>query len=172
MSHQTESAAPARIPRWHDAAMTTSSARAAQLPVDRASIEHRLITMRKSVGQLDGLGALDSARLAADPGAGLVIERILALLYDLALVINRAALSGRQPGTPAASFGAAERAGVIDAELADALAPADGPHHVLVQLCLDTEPEKVPAIVDAARSGYREYVRQLTDWITADAGED
>ena len=144
--------------------MTTSSAGAAQLPVDRASIEHRLITMRKSVGQLDSLGALDSARLAADPGAGLVIERILALLYDLAAAVNRTAL----PGTPTASFGAAEKAGMIDAELATALAPADGPHHVLVQLCLDTEPEKVPAIVEAARSGYREYVRQVSDWITAD----
>ncbi|MBK6010642.1 hypothetical protein [Streptomyces sp. MBT53] len=152
--------------------MTTSSAGAAQLPVDRAAIEHRLITMRKSVGQLDGLEALDSARLAADPGAGLVIERILALLYDLALAINRTALSGRRPGTPTASFGAAERAGVIDAELADALAPADGPHHVLVQLCLDSDPEQVRAIVDAARSGYREYVRQVTDWITDDLGED
>ncbi|SEF00435.1 hypothetical protein SAMN05216489_09535 [Streptomyces sp. 3213] len=94
--------------------MTTSSAGAAQLPVDRASIEHRLITVRKSVGQLDSLGALDSARLAT------------------------------------------------------ALAPPDGPHHVLVQLCLDTEPEKVPAIVEAAWSRYREYVRQLSDWITAD----
>ncbi|MGX9883210.1 hypothetical protein [Streptomyces sp. NPDC002276] len=152
--------------------MTTSSAGAAQLPVDRASIEHRLITMRKAVVQLDGLGALDSARLAADPGAGLVIERILALLYDLAAAINRAAPSGRQPETSAASFGAAERAGMIDAELADALAPADGPHHVLVQLCLDSEPERVPAIVDAARSGYREYVRQVTDWITTGPGED
>ncbi|XUL93706.1 hypothetical protein ACQ86D_49715 [Streptomyces galilaeus] len=146
--------------------MTTSSAGAAQLPVDRASIEHRLITMRKSVGQLDSLGALDSARLTADPGAGLVIERILALLYDLAVAINRAALSGQRPGT-STSFGAAEKAGMIDTELATALEPAEGPHHVLVQLCLDTEPEKVPAIVDAARSGYREYVRQVTDWIAA-----
>ncbi|MGW3104295.1 hypothetical protein [Streptomyces sp. NPDC001100] len=123
-------------------------------------------------GRPDSLGALDSARLAADPGAGLVIERILALLYDLAAAINRAALPGRQPGTPADSFGAAERAGMIDAELADALAPADGPHHVLVQLCLDTEPEKVPAIVAAARSGYREYVRQVTDWITTGPGKN
>ena len=143
--------------------------------MDRAAIEHRLITMRKSVGQLDTLGALDSARLAGDPGAGLVIERILALLDDLAAAINRevsTALSGEPPRTPAAAFGAAGKAGMIDAGLAGALAPADGPHHVLVQLCLDTEPEKVAAIVDAARSGYREYVRQVTDWITADPGED
>lgn len=159
---------------WHDAAMTTSrAAGTAPVTVDRAAIEHRLITMRKSVVQLDSLGRLDSARLANDPGTGLAVERVLALLNDLAFVINRHVCEGvlgeAPPRTPAASFGAAERAGLIDAELAAALAPADGPHHVLVQLCLDAEPEEVAAVVSAARSGYREYVRQVTDWISASA---
>lgn len=156
---------------WHAAVMTTSSAGTAPVTVDRASIGHRLITMRKSVVQLDSLGRLDSARLADDPGTGLAVERVLALLNDLAFAINRhvceGVLSEAPPLTPAASFGAAERAGLIDAELAAALAPADGPHHVLVQLCLDAEPGMVAAVVSAARSGYREYVRQVTDWIGA-----
>ena len=151
--------------------MTTPSAGAARVAVDRASIEHRLITMRKSVVQLDSLGPLDSARLENDPGAGLAVERVLALLNDLAFAINRhvsaVVLGEVPPGTPAASFGAAERAGMIDAGLATALVPEDGPHNVLVQLYLDTEPEQVDAVVSAARSGYREYVRQVTDWITA-----
>lgn len=139
------------------------------MTVDRAAIEHRLITMRKSVVQLDSLGRLDGARLENDPGTGLALERVLALLNDLALAVNRQVCAGVlgevPPQTPAASFGAAERAGLIDAGLAAALAPADGPHHVLVQLCLDAEPEEVAAVVSAARSGYREYVRQVTDWI-------
>ncbi|MFC4501567.1 MULTISPECIES: DUF86 domain-containing protein [Streptomyces] len=138
--------------------------------LDRASIEHRLITMRKSVGQLDSLGPVGRARLESDPETGLVVERILALLIDLAFAINRhvsAAVLGEEPRTPAASFGAAEKAGLIDAELATHLTPPDGPHNVLVQLYLDTEPEEVTAVVSAARSGYREYVRQVADWITA-----
>ncbi|MFI6466991.1 hypothetical protein [Streptomyces sp. NPDC050528] len=151
--------------------MTTSSAGAVPVTVDRAAIEHRVITMRKSVVQLDSLGRLDSARLADDPGTGLAVERVLALLNDLAFAINRHVCEGElgeaPPQTPAASFGVAERAGLIDAELAAALAPEDGPHHVLVQLCLDAEPEEVAAVVAAARSGYREYVRQVTDWISA-----
>lgn len=158
-------------PEWHDAAMTTSSAGTAQVTVNQAAIEHRLITMRKSVVQLDSLGRLDSARLANDPGTGLAVERVLALLNDLASTINRHVSEGvlgeAPPQTPAASFGTAARAGLIDAELAAALAPADGPHHVLVQLYLDAEPEEVAAVVTAARSGYREYVRQVTDWISA-----
>ncbi|MFE2884678.1 hypothetical protein [Streptomyces sp. NPDC059272] len=152
--------------------MTTSRAGAAPPAVNRASIEHRLITIRKSVVQLDSLGPLDSARLESDPGTGLAVERVLALLNDLASAINRdvaVGVFGETPRTPDASFGAAERAGLIDGELAAALAPADGPHHVLVQLHLDTEPEELAAIVSAARSGYREYVRQVTDWITASA---
>lgn len=156
---------------WHAAVMTTSSAGAAPVTVDRAAIEHRLITMRKSVVQLDSLGRLDSARLADDPGTGLAVERVLALLNDLAFAINRhvcEGVLGEAPLlTPAASFGAAERAGLIDAELAAALAPEDGPHHFLVQLCLDAEPEEVAAVVAAARSGYREYVRQVTEWVSA-----
>ncbi|MFJ3895835.1 hypothetical protein [Streptomyces sp. NPDC090083] len=152
--------------------MTTSRAGAVPVAVDRASIEHRLLTMRKSVVQLDSLGPLDSARLESDPGTGLALERVLALLHDLASAINRhvcAGVLGDTPQTPAASFGAAARAGLIDGGLAAALAPADGPHHVLVQLRLDTEPGEIAAIVSAARSGYREYVRQVTHWITANA---
>ncbi|MFJ5306736.1 DUF86 domain-containing protein [Streptomyces sp. NPDC088350] len=154
--------------------MTTSSAGAARVAVDRASIEHRLITMRKSVVQLDSLGPLDGARLENDPGTGLAVERVLALLHDLAVAINGQVSSevwGEvPPPTSAASFGAAERAGMIDAELATALAPADGPHNVLVQLYLDTEPDEVAGVVAAARDGYREYVRQVADWIAAHRG--
>jgi uncharacterized protein YutE (UPF0331/DUF86 family) len=150
--------------------MTTSSAGTAPVTVDRAAIEHRLITMRKSVVQLDSLGRMDGARLENDPGTGLAVERVLALLNDLAIAINRQVCAGvlgeAPPRTPTDSFGAAERAGLIDAELAAALAPEDGPHHVLVQRYLDAEPEEVAAVVSAARSGYREYVRQVTDWIT------
>ncbi|KPI05301.1 protein of unknown function DUF86 [Actinobacteria bacterium OK074] len=142
--------------------------------LDRASIEHRLITMRKSVGQLDSLGPVDRARLENDPGTGLVIERILALLADLAHAINRhvsAAVLSEEPPSPAASFGAARRAGMIDTELATALVPPDGPHNVLVQLYLDSEPDEVAAIVSAARSGYGEYVRQVEAWVVVRSAE-
>lgn len=131
-------------------------------------IEHTLITMRKSVEHLDSFGPVDRACLARDPAIGLVVERNLALLADLAFEINSqvaAAMLGEVPRTPAVSFGAAEKAGMIDADLATALAPEDGPHHVLVQLYLDTQPEEVAAIVSAARSGYGEYVRQVADWL-------
>ena len=141
--------------------------------LDRGSVEHRLITMRRSVGQLDTLGPVDRARLDSNPATGLVVERILALLDDLAFAINShvsAAVVGAVPRTSAASFGTAEQAGMIDGELAGVLAPADGPPNVLVQLLLDSEPDEVAAVVAAAVSGYGEYVRQVTRWAAAQAG--
>jgi len=125
--------------------------------------------MRRSVGQLDSLGPVDRTRLESNPATGLVVERILALLVDLAFAINShvaAAVLGEVPRTPAGSFGAAVQAGMIDADLATVLAPPD-PHNVLVQLYLDSEPEEVAAIVSAALSGYEEYVRQVARWTAA-----
>ena len=133
-------------------------------------MENRLVTMGRSVGQLGAPGPLDPGRLARDPASGLVVERVLALLADLAFEVNRqvaAAVLGETPETGAAAFGAAERAGVIDARVAAALTPPDGPHHVLVQLYLDTEPERVAGVVSAAVTAYREYVSQVTRWTAA-----
>jgi uncharacterized protein YutE (UPF0331/DUF86 family) len=140
--------------------------------LDPRAVENRLVTIRKSVGQLAAPGPLDPERLDRDPAVGVVVERALALLADLAFEINRqvaAAALEETPATAAAAFGAAARAGLIDARLAAALTPPDGPHHVLVQLYLDTEPERVAGLVSAATAGFREYVRQVAAWLAGDA---
>lgn len=123
--------------------------------------------MRKAIGQLESAGPVNVARLAQNPATGLAVERALALLEDLALAINRdvsAAVLGQIPQTCAAAFSSARKAGLIDARLASDLVPASGPHNVLVQLCLDREPEAIEAIVASALAGYREYVRQVANW--------
>src|SRR6266496_736711 len=131
------------------------------------SIEHRLITIRKSLERLEAAGPVGSERLADDPAAGLVIERILALLADVAGVINShvsTVVLGEVPQTPAASFGKVAAAGLIEPELANLLAPPAGLHHVQLQLCLDINPDRVRAIVTSALAGYNEYVRQVSRW--------
>lgn len=128
------------------------------------------MTIRKGIDQLESLGPLGAARLENDPTTGLVIERLLALLVDLAHLINRHAsevVLGVTPRTCEASFGAAAKAGMIEESLAAELAPMDGPHHVLMQLSLDADPEEAAAVVAGALTGYGEYVRQVTDWIAA-----
>lgn len=126
------------------------------------------MTIRKGIDQLESLGPLGGARLENDPTTGLVVERILALLVDLAHLINRHAAEvvlGVTPRTSEASFGAAAKAGMIEESLAADLAPMDGPHHVLMQLSLDTEPEEAAVVVAGALTGYAEYVRQVAAWI-------
>ena len=74
--------------------------------LDRQAVENRLVTMVKSVGQLGAPGPLDRERLARDPASGLVVERVLALLADLAFEVNRqvaAAVLGETPETGAAA---------------------------------------------------------------------
>ena len=135
--------------------------------LDKGAIEHRLITMRKSIVQLESAGRVDVACLDQNPAHGVAIERMLASLDDLAFAINRhiaAVVLGEAPLTSAASFGAARRAGLIDEHLAATLVPEEGPHNLLVQLCLDSDPGSIEAIVADAISGYHEYLRQVVDW--------
>ena len=132
----------------------------------------RLVTIRNSVDQLDAAGPIDRARLDRDSASGMVVERMLALLGDLAFQVNRraAAALGEAPESPAAALGAAARAGLIDERLVAALAPPDEPHHLLVQQYLDTEPQRVAGVVSDAVAAYREYVRQVTAWLTGGIG--
>lgn len=130
------------------------------------------MTIRKGIDQLESLGPLGGARLESDPTTGLVVERILALLVDLAHLINShvaEVVLGVTPRTSEASFGAAAKAGMIEESLAADLAPMDGPHHILMQLSLDTEPEEAAVVVAGALTGYGEYARQVAGWI-ADQG--
>jgi uncharacterized protein YutE (UPF0331/DUF86 family) len=142
-------------------------------PMDRKAVRNWLVTMRNSVGQLSSAGPIDRARLACDPSSGLVVERMLALLADLAFDINRqaAAALGEAPESPTAAFSAAARAGLIDERLAMALTPPDGPHHLLVQQYLDTEPERVAGVVSDAVAAYREYIRQVDPRTAKRTGE-
>ena len=130
---------------------------------DLTTLERRLATMRKAIGQLEALGPLRGARLASEAATGVVVERILALLLDLAVAINREALG-------ATSFAEAGAAGLISPDVAAALAPDDGPHHVLLQLTLDVEPDEAAAVVAAALAAYQEYVRQVSRWLVGDTG--
>ncbi|MFE5027478.1 hypothetical protein ACFRAO_30160 [Streptomyces sp. NPDC056656] len=137
-------------------------------PLNVSAIERSLMTMRTSLDQLESIGPVDVARLTGDCAVGVVVERVLALLAELACVINRrisATVLGEVPVTSAGSFASAARAGAIEGRLALTLAPPEGPHHVLVQLVLDAEPEAVAPVVSEALSGYRAYAHQVADWV-------
>ncbi|MFF0818653.1 hypothetical protein ACFYVR_26420 [Rhodococcus sp. NPDC003318] len=136
------------------------SPRDAEARSDLERVDHILITMRHALHQVESVGPIDVALLERDSASGLVIERVLANLMDMAFDINchvSRASSGTTPATFAESCEAAVELGLIDAELASELVPVDGPHHVLMQLCLDSEPEQVEAVVARALSAFRGF---------------
>lgn len=122
--------------------------------------------MRKSVGQLESYGPIDTALLEHKPDAGLVAERILFFLNDLAFEINgfiARVVLGRTPRSLQDSFEAAVLAGVIEADLATRLHP-DDPLHIVLQLSLDADPDAVKAIVSDALSDFTEYIVLVAAW--------
>ncbi|MCD4533073.1 hypothetical protein LRP67_03130 [Nocardioides sp. cx-169] len=139
--------------------------------LDLAAIDHRLISMKKSIEQLESYGPLNTSLLEDKPAAGLVAERIMFFLADLAVEINGYLARGvahRFPRGESESYLAAVSAGVIDAELVPRLIPDEGPHHVLLQLSLDSDPEAVEAIVAEALSAYGAYTQQVSAWVRSE----
>lgn len=132
------------------------------------SVANKLITMRKSIGQLESLGPVNGERLESIPQIGLVAERILTLLHDLAFEINTqtaAAVLDDCPRTAAAAFRAAAKAGVIDNRLTARFTALDEPHHVLFQLQLDSEPADAAAVACEALDAFARYTEQVSCWI-------
>jgi hypothetical protein len=138
---------------------------------DHEVIENKLVTIGRTVEALNALGAVSVERLAEQPSIGLVIERDLWLIRDLAQSIETIIARLHADVASLNSYGATVRAGVIDHALAERLEPDDGPYHVLVQLCLDSDPNEVAVVVNAAVTAFREYVRLLTSWNADDRAQ-
>lgn len=134
---------------------------------DSERIDHILITMRRALAQLEGIGPVDVELLEQNPTAGLVIERVLANLGEMAFAVNchvSRTMAGVVPETFAESCESAVEFGLIDRSLASGLMPDEGPYHVAMQLCLDSEPVRVEAIVDGALAAFQEFERRAVRW--------
>lgn len=150
--------------------MTEIAARASVSAFSRTEserIEHILISIRRTLAQLEELGAVDVELLEGNPAGGLVIERMLANLLDLVIDVNTVVVQGlgaRPPATFAESCEAAIAVGLFDRDLAEELRPAEGPHHVVLQLCLDSDPGGVEAVVARAVSAFQDFERRAAEW--------
>ncbi|GAA3137422.1 hypothetical protein [Rhodococcus sp. (in: high G+C Gram-positive bacteria)] len=153
-----------------DIALSDAAERSSQIASSRSDserIDHILITMRRALVQVEAIGPVDVELLELNSTVGLVIERVLANLMDMAFDINchvSRECSGPTPETFSESCKGAVRCGLIDKELASELMPADGPHHVVMQLCLDTEPEQVEAVVARALSAFQKFECRAAEW--------
>lgn len=131
--------------------------------IDWRSVRAKLRTIRELLDALTDLGIVGRSRLDAEPLTALAVERILCLVVELAFSCNghvAVGLLGRAPDTYRESFELAADAGLIDADLAQALRPSAGLRNVLVHAYLDIDRDIVAAAVPVMIELYGEYVRQ------------
>jgi uncharacterized protein YutE (UPF0331/DUF86 family) len=129
--------------------------------------------MRRLLDELSRLGTVDADRFAREYATQLIVERIVSQLVDLAAGINAHVLAvetGTAPPDVRRSFAAVAAAGLIEGDLAAALAPSAGLRNVLVHAYVDLDVGRLVVAVPLAAEQYGEYVRQVARWLAERAG--
>lgn len=133
-------------------------------------VQSRLAQMRLLLDDLDRLGSPTAADLDDDRFQRHVLEHVLVQLIQLAVAVNShvvAAVLGRSVPDYRSSFSAAVQAGLIDADLAEALAPSVGLRNVLVHEYLDVDLDIVAGAVPQARRDFAAFVASASAWLAA-----
>ncbi|MGF1661253.1 MAG: DUF86 domain-containing protein [Kineosporiaceae bacterium] len=143
--------------------------------LDDETVEAKIALIRERLDLLEGLGAIDAARLESDLATRLVVERALTHVVELAAAVNShvaATTLGRSPRDYRQSFALAAESGLVDHELGRALAPSAGLRNVVVHEYLAIDFEILAAAVPRALEGYRAYVTAVARWLLARRDRD
>lgn len=100
----------------------------------------------------------------------LVVERLLQLIIQVALDINRYCLKRlkiKQPQDNVTTFIEVSKLGIITPELAESLAESAGLRNRLVHVYEEIDPVKVHAAIQKALQYYPIYQRQVTSYLDA-----
>jgi uncharacterized protein YutE (UPF0331/DUF86 family) len=136
--------------------------------LDGESVLAKLALMRERVDLLASLLPIDGPRLEQDLGTRLIVERALTHVVELAVAINShvsANVTGRGPHDYTRSFAAAADAGLLDRDLADALAPSAGLRNLVVHEYASVDLDRLAAALPLAVQQYRRYVAVVASWL-------
>lgn len=120
---------------------------------------------------LDSLKCFESVTLEEyidDYNKQLVVERLLQLIIQVAIDINRyflKQLEVEQPETNFEIFIEVGRRGIIAMELAEQLAPSGSLRNRLVHMYEEIDPVKVHEAIQKTLQTYRIYQRQVTNYL-------
>lgn len=126
--------------------------------------------MQDLLDDLRSVRGLTADKLSRDRMTRHAVERILIQLVDLAVSVNghvAAARLGRGPATYRDSFRLAAEAGLLDAQLADQLAPSSGLRNVLTHEYVEVDLQLVAQSVERALSDYPRYIRSAAAFLAA-----
>ena len=136
--------------------------------LDPATIQRRLVEMRRTTGHLTELVPVTAAELEADWRRRALVEHLFERLVELSVAINShvaAARGGVPPDEYRASFKAAADAGALQPDLADLLGPAAGLRNVITHDYLDTDLALLATGVNAAPADFTAYVEAVATWL-------
>ena len=136
--------------------------------LDVAVVTNRLRLLQETLDQLAEVRGITAERLRSEALVRAGVERLLQVVVDLAVDVNVhvvTALLGRAPITGRESFFAAEEAGVLEADLAQRLAPSAGLRNVLVHRYTDIRVDLVAAAVGEVLDVYPAYVEQVATFV-------
>jgi uncharacterized protein YutE (UPF0331/DUF86 family) len=131
--------------------------------LDRSVLTRRLHLLDETLTQLRALRDTDADVLRREPLTRAALERLVQVTVDLAVDINAHLVVGLgcpAPATARSSFAAVADAGVLDAKLAEELAPATGLRNLLVHRYADID-------LDLLVAGMRRLLERCPDYITA-----
>jgi uncharacterized protein YutE (UPF0331/DUF86 family) len=120
---------------------------------------------------LDNLSAFESITLEeylSDRGKQLIIERLLQLIIQVAIDVNRyflKRLEVQQPNSNFDVFIEVSNCGIITADLAEVLSQSGVLRNRLVHLYDAIDPVKVHQAIDLALHNYPIYQRQVTSYL-------
>lgn len=95
-------------------------------------------------------------------------ERLIQLIVECATDINSHVVvetSNRPPEDYTVSFIKAAEAGLISSQLAQKLKGSGGMRNILVHEYLEVDDEKVFSIIPVAVSDYKEYIKQVDEFV-------
>jgi uncharacterized protein YutE (UPF0331/DUF86 family) len=120
---------------------------------------------------LDRLSAFESITLEeylSDRGKQLIIERLLQLIIQVALDVNRYLLKRLGVPPPNSNFDVfieVSNCGIITADLASVLSESGVLRNRLVHLYDEIDPVKVHQAIDSVLQNYPSYQRQVTTYL-------
>jgi len=136
--------------------------------LDPTTILVRLRLIEDLLTDLREIGEVSPNRLRRERFTRHVVERVLTQLVDIANAINThvaAAELDRAPHSNRASFDDLAKAGVVDHEFADLIAPSASMRNILIHEYLDIDFDRVAAAVPVAIEQYGRYVEQVARWL-------
>lgn len=136
--------------------------------LDRDVLVRRLRLIDEALSQLEALRGVGADRLQREPLTRAAAERLLQVVVDLAIDVNAhvvVGLGNAAPETGRRSFEAVAAAGVIEVDLADAMAPAAGMRNVLVHRYIEIDVDVVAASIDSLLDLGPRYTAQVAAFL-------